>query len=80
VLLAIAQGEAVIGVPNAWAKDYITKRLAPFVVEVLARLLNEQSLNITFVTPDTVRTTTPAIGINPRVKDDKQAHRQLALG
>jgi hypothetical protein len=49
VLLSLRDGEALIGLPNAWMRDWVENRLSHKISQSLARYLDGQKVTPTFI-------------------------------
>jgi hypothetical protein len=70
LLLSVANGKAVIALPNQWAKEYVSQRLAPSICQALAQHLEGQTVHVNFITPDQTPGSTLATGVSLGVAPD----------
>jgi hypothetical protein len=79
-LLAVENGEAVIALPNAWAKEYVSQRLYSPICQALAQHLEGQVVTLQYITPDPAPTSSLATGVTMEVTADSHSDRQLPFG
>ena len=80
VLLSVEGGQAVIGLPNAWTKDYVSQRLSLPLCQALARQLAGQSVKLQLINPDPAPPPALAMGVAVGVTADSHSDRQWPVG
>jgi len=63
ILLSVANGNAVIALPNQWAKEYVSQRLPHLICQAFAEHLEGQKVKLQFITPESAPTSPLSIGV-----------------
>jgi hypothetical protein len=80
VLLSVENGEAVIAVPNNWAREYVTKRLSHPICQALEQHLEAQPVKVRFITPEQAPAPSLATEVATGVTADSHPDRQFSFG